>query len=134
MPRYMFSSMRLRDFFNEQFLIGPLGLFLFIPAAVVALNRPDRKTLATVFFLVAGGSYLAAGWMAGDSNLGYARNWDLFARGGICFTTAVPFFLVIHVPRPALASPLLAFGLAFPCCTPRRGSGSTTTRISRWSA
>lgn len=85
---YMFSAVHLRDFLNEQLLIGPLGLFLFVPAAAYVCLRPKNIDGGTLFLLAAGLTYAGASWFAGDSNLGYARNWDLLAPGGIVFTVA----------------------------------------------
>lgn len=89
---YFFSGAHLRDFANEQLLIGPLGLALFLPAAAVVAWRA-RRTRAwppapALFLIIAGASYLAASWIAGESNLGYARNWDLLAPGGLVFAAA----------------------------------------------
>ncbi len=85
-PGYMFSSTHARDFFNEQLLIGPLGIFLFLIAAVMALVAKGARRGTTWFFLVAGAGFLAACWLIGDSNLGYARDWDLLSHSGIVFT------------------------------------------------
>ena len=71
------SAAHVRDFFNEQFLIGPLGLFLFVPACWLALRARSARAIAGMFLLVLGASYLTASWFAGDSNLGYARDWDV---------------------------------------------------------
>jgi tetratricopeptide (TPR) repeat protein len=111
-PDYATSLAHIRDFLNEQFLIGPLALFAFLPAAVVALKRKDRRSIATVFLLTLGLAYLVASWMAGDSNLGYARNWDLLAPAGVCFTAAAMCLLVKHVPPSVRTGRLLALGFA----------------------
>jgi Flp pilus assembly protein TadD len=108
---YMFSGRHLRDFFNEQFLIGPLALFVLVPGVAVALSGTDRRSLPTVFFLAAGVSYLAASWMAGDSNLGYARNWDLLAPAGVCFTAGAMYFVVTQVADRQTVARLLLFGV-----------------------
>ena len=108
-PNYIWSLRHLRDFVNEQLLIGPFGLALFLPAAVMAVRSARRSEPATAFMLTLGGAYLAVSWMAGDSNLGYARNWDLLAPGGICFAAAGLFFMTRDA-RPASATArLLAF-------------------------
>jgi Tfp pilus assembly protein PilF len=114
-PDYMMSARHLRDFFNEQFLIGPFALFAFLPAAVMALRLPGRWSIATVFLLTLGVTYLAACVMAGDSNIGYARNWDLLAPAGVCFTAAALYFLVTHVPPSVMARRLLVFVLVASC-------------------
>ncbi|MFQ5512511.1 MAG: tetratricopeptide repeat protein [Candidatus Krumholzibacteriia bacterium] len=87
-PGYMLSSIHLRDFWNEQFLIGPLGIFLFVPAVVTAFVRRSGHRARHLFLVVAGAAYVGASWLAGDSNLGYARNWDLLAPGALVYTAA----------------------------------------------
>ncbi len=114
-PNYTMSSMHLRDFFNEQFLIGPFALFAFLPAAVMALRMPGRGSIATLFFLTLGLAYLVASVLAGDSNLGYARNWDLLAPAGVCFTAAALYLLVTHMPPSVMARRLLLFCLVVSC-------------------
>lgn len=109
-PAYMFSWMHIRDFMSEQLLIGPLGLLLFLPALALLPGVRGRRAPA-IFFAVAGLSYLGASWLAGDSNLGYARNWDLLSPGGIVFTVAGFGILMAggirNGWRPALACFLL---------------------------
>ncbi|HET6347466.1 MAG TPA: tetratricopeptide repeat protein [Candidatus Krumholzibacteria bacterium] len=98
---YMFSSPHYRDFFNEQILIGPLGLFLFLAAAVTVWRT--RITGSTAFLLIGGIVFAGACWMIGDSNLGYARDWDLLSHAGIVLTVAG---LGIFIARPAKAGTL----------------------------
>ncbi len=106
-PGYMFSSVHYRDFFNEQILIGPLGLFLFLGAAAGAIGARKSRSPASMFALLAGVTVMAACWMMGDSNLGYARDWDMLAHTGIVFTTAgLALLLALRVPRPALTAAL----------------------------
>ncbi|MEE9269771.1 MAG: tetratricopeptide repeat protein [Candidatus Krumholzibacteria bacterium] len=110
-PGYMLSTRHLRDFFNEQFLIGPLGIFLFVPAAVTALVKRTGRHAANVYLMVAGAAYLAVSWLAGDSNLGYARNWDLLAPGApICTAAGLGLFLSLGngLPGARRAMPVLA--------------------------
>ena len=82
---YLLSSRHWRDFLNNQALIGPLGLFLFLPAVVVAARRRNARWW---FLAAAGLAYATVSWLAGDSNLGYPRNWDLLAPGGLVLTVA----------------------------------------------
>ncbi|MDH3217533.1 MAG: tetratricopeptide repeat protein [Candidatus Krumholzibacteria bacterium] len=112
-PNYMFSAGHVRDFLNEQYLIGPLALFMWVPAVVIAVRMPDRGSISTLFLITVGSSYLAASWLAGDSNLGYARNWDLLAPAGVCYTVVALYFLLKHVPQPEAAVSVLKFGLVF---------------------
>lgn len=101
---YMFSGRHYRDFFNEQILIGPLGMFLFLAGAGTLIAR-RRIRAVELFFVAAGGAFAAACWMIGDSNLGYARDWDLLSHAGIVFTiSGFGFFLV----RGTRASSLIA--------------------------
>jgi tetratricopeptide (TPR) repeat protein len=41
-----------------------------------------------MFFIVAGAAFALASWMMEDSNLGYARDWDLLSHAGIVLTAA----------------------------------------------
>jgi tetratricopeptide (TPR) repeat protein len=106
-PNYMFSTMHIRDFFNEQLLIGPLGLFLFLPAAITVLLKRTRKSSTSIFLIVAGATFAGASVVAGDSNLGYARNWDLLAPGGIAMTTAGLGLFLATEKRHRAAMPAL---------------------------
>lgn len=92
---YFGSAMHIRDFLNEQLLIGPLGLFLFLPLAMASLLSPARRDPGVQFSLASGAGYLGASWIAGDSNLGYSRNWDLLAPAGLVFASA-GLHLVLH--------------------------------------
>jgi len=84
----MLSVKHVRDFFNEQFLIGPMGLFLFVVAAVMTLVMRRWRSGTAAYLLIVGLSFLGASWLAGDSNLGYARDWDVWAAGSVVFLTA----------------------------------------------
>ncbi len=84
---YMLSQRHYRDFFNEQILVGPLGLFLFLIVTGIGLRDRDvRRHRAVPFLLAAGAVVLATSWTFLDSNLGYARDWDLLAHTGLVFT------------------------------------------------
>jgi Flp pilus assembly protein TadD len=138
-PGYMFSALHFRNFFNEQLLIGPLGLFLFLAtvfalgASVIGKNvgsrhgtwreqwrgqqlgsRTDQRLSpwpAFLFLLIAGLGYLAASWLAGESNLGYPRNWDLLAPGSLTFTTAGLGLFFLSGLRLRAAVPVLLCAL-----------------------
>jgi tetratricopeptide (TPR) repeat protein len=106
----MTSWRHLADFLNQQFLIGPFALYAFIPAAWITLRSPERRSRPAVFLLTAGFSYLAVSILANDSNLGYARNWDLLAPAGIAFSSAALYFLFRQVQSsPFRLSRLLGF-------------------------
>jgi tetratricopeptide (TPR) repeat protein len=106
---YMFSTEHYRDFFNEQLLVGPLGMFLFLPACIATLLVPKlRRQPAAWFFLLAGLGYLAACWLVVDSNLGYARDWDLFSQAGLVFTiAALALLLLLGLRRTVLVAALV---------------------------
>jgi len=106
-PGYLTSPRHLFDFTNEHLLIGPLGLWLFLPAVVVGALVARARRASVLFLAVAGWAYLVVCWLAGDSNLGYARNWDLFAPAGLVFTVAgVGAFAASASARRALVSAL----------------------------
>lgn len=112
MRGYLLSKKHAFDFINEQLLIGPLGMWLFLPALVLLPISERARTARGFFLAVAGVFYLAVGWMAGDSNLGYARNWDLLAPAGLVFTAAgIGLFVADSVSSrwktPVLASAVL---------------------------
>ena len=108
---YTFSSVHVRDFLNEHQLIGPLGAFLFVPGLVLALGSRKIRTPVALFLTLAAGSFLVGSWMMSEPQLGYARDWDLFAPAGVCYTAAGLYFLLLHAgPSPKTAR-LLGFGL-----------------------
>ncbi len=108
---YLLSANHLRDFINEQLLIGPLGLFLYVPAAVIVVKRGAGRHPAILFLLTAGLAHLAVSWLAGESNLGYARNWDLLAPGSLTFTAAGLGMFYVTGKRLRLAVPLVLCAL-----------------------
>jgi len=85
---YLFSPAHLRDFLNEHLLLGPFGLFLFVPAALLLGWRRARPSASGLFLLVAGLSVCVACWSTPDLPLGYARDWDLFAPLAVVLTAA----------------------------------------------
>src|SRR5262249_10355906 len=85
---YMFSGRHYRDFFNEQILIGPLGMFLFVGALLTLARSGAWRSPRMVFLIIAGMAFALATWMVGDSNLGYARDWDLLSHADIVFSVA----------------------------------------------
>ena len=103
-PGYI-SGVHVRDFFNEQLLIGPLGMFLFVAAAAIAPGVRGNRRATALFFLLAGLGFLVACWLIGDSNLGYARDWDLLSHSGIVFTAgALALFFLKPLRRETVAA------------------------------
>jgi len=108
---YSLSLVHLRDFVNEQLLIGPLAMWLSLPAIVVAARARAHRSAAGAYLLLLAVSYLGVSWAARDSNLGYARNWDLLAPGGMVFcAAALGLFLHAEPARPRAW--ILVWGLA----------------------
>jgi tetratricopeptide (TPR) repeat protein len=89
---YMFSLTHVRDFFNEQMLIGPVAAFLLVTGLVGALLARTRVTAVAVFVGLAGLASLAGAWVTTDLALGYPRDWDLFAPSALAFTVAGLWF------------------------------------------
>lgn len=85
---YGFHRPGALDLLNQQLLIGPLGVFLFLPVAALALLDGSARAWKAALWLTLGGAFLVASIIAGDSNLGVARNWDLLAPAGFVFTLA----------------------------------------------
>ena len=97
---YLRSWKHVADFVNEQLLIGPLGLWLFLPMMGHALKSRAHRSPVVAYLLFLGLTFLGASWVARDSNLGYARNWDLLAVGGLVFSAAA-LGMYMHA-KPAL--------------------------------
>ncbi len=108
-PGFATSRIHALDILNEQILIGPLGLFLLILGLVG--RRAARGPEAFRWFMWALViPYVVVVAVAGDSNLGYARNWDLLAPVGFVFTVAGLYFLLEQAREPRTRR--LALGLA----------------------
>lgn len=87
-PGYFWSWRHARDVVNEQLLIGPLAIAFFVPVAFSALRRKALPALERAFFLAFGAGFAVLSLVVGDSNLGYARNWDLLAPAGFALAIA----------------------------------------------
>lgn len=85
---YGFHPFTFPQFMHQQFLIGPLGIFLLAAAAAAALPLRAWRDGRSLLLASLAPGYLAASFIAGDSNLGVARNWDLLAPAGFVFTLA----------------------------------------------
>ncbi|UCG52593.1 MAG: tetratricopeptide repeat protein [Candidatus Latescibacterota bacterium] len=110
---YMFSWVHLRDFLNEQFLIGPLAAVLFVPGVLFAVVRKSLRNPIAVFLTLTAGSFLVGSFMMSEPLLGYARDWDLFAPAGVCYCAAGVYFLIRHVTTAVVAKKLLTFAVVF---------------------
>lgn len=83
---YGFHPPTLAQFLHQQVLIGPLAIFLLAVAGVAALRLRLWRDGRSLFLAALAPGYAAASLIAGDSNLGVARNWDLLAPAGFVFT------------------------------------------------
>jgi len=110
-PGYIGSGAHALDVINEQILIGPLGLIL-IGAGLAGLRASGGSLGVRVFMFALVVPYLLVALIAGDSNLGYARNWDLLAPTGFVFALAGLFLLIEQVRKPALRNTALALAVA----------------------
>lgn len=109
---YGFHTPNLGQFLNQQVLIGPLSVFLFAPALVAWMLRRRRPEVRLLFLLGLAAGWVVASLVAGDSNLGVARNWDLLAPAGFVFTlAALAIAFGFTWPAPALRSWLFALAL-----------------------
>lgn len=106
---YMFSWGHIRDFLNDQYLVGPLAMLLFLPALAYAGARRWLRDPTAVFLSLAAGVYLAGSWVTSEPLLGYARDWDLFAPPAVCYCAAGLYFLISQVDPGARTRRLLGF-------------------------
>jgi tetratricopeptide (TPR) repeat protein len=98
----LFSPAHLRDFLNEQVLIGPLALLLALAALALALRTRRLRDEKLLVLLVAAGVSAIVSFAVRDLRLGYARDWDLFAMFGIAFAV-FGFYGMVSGARAARA-------------------------------
>jgi len=112
LPGYFWSWRHLTDIVNVQLLIGPLAMAFFVPVVLFTLRRPSARSFETAFFALLGAGFVAVGLVAGDSNLGYARNWDLLAPSGFVLATAGMALLLPRFAHPRAARSFLMLAVA----------------------
>ncbi len=84
-PYSLFSFAHLVDMINEQLLISPIGMVLWLLIAFFGLGRINFKDKIVVFFIIVTFcSFMFA--LIIDPKLGYARDWDLFSSTGLGYT------------------------------------------------
>jgi tetratricopeptide (TPR) repeat protein len=88
------------QFVQQQLQIGPLALALLLVASVAALALREWRHGRSLLLASLVPGYLVASYLAGDSNLGQARNWDLLAPAGFLFTL-VALGLALRAAWPA---------------------------------
>ena len=103
---------------SAHYWLGALGvLCTFAPGALAALGtrltqpkgEPERDG-ATLLALAVAGPWLAF-VLLWNPDLGYARDWDLFAPAGVALTFAALLWPVAGLPRPTQALALCALTL-----------------------
>jgi tetratricopeptide (TPR) repeat protein len=94
-------------------LIGPLGLFLFVPGACGFVLARRGAWRIPSFLLLLGLTYFGASFVPRDLRLGYARDWDLFAPAGLVFTAAGLWLWLSLTERREARSVALSLALAF---------------------
>ena len=105
---YLLSARHARDFFNAQYLIGPLAAFLFVPGVIEAARAGRLRDGANAFLAIAAGALLVGCWATAEPALGYARDWDLFAPAGVAFAAAGIRCVVVANPPAARVRWLVA--------------------------
>ncbi len=85
---YMLSWPHVRDFVNEHYLTGPLGIWLFLPALGLMMARRKQLSACAVFLTICAATYLIGCWTASEPAPGYARDWHIFAPAGVACTLA----------------------------------------------
>lgn len=109
---YLFSARHAMDFLNEHVLAGPFGAFALLVAFALAARSRRIGGDAGVFAIAAALPALGAAWVTGDLNLGYPRDWDLFAPFALVFTVAALALLLAQPSSARVREGWLAAALA----------------------
>jgi tetratricopeptide (TPR) repeat protein len=83
-PYSLFSGAHLVDMINEQLLLSPVGIVLWVVVIFFVGKINFKDKMFTFFIIVTLFSFLIAFLM--DPKLGYARDWDLFSSTGLGYT------------------------------------------------
>jgi lipoprotein NlpI len=83
-PYSLFSFAHLVDIINEQFLLSPVGIILWVIVIFFAKKVNFKDKVVTFFSIVTLFSVMFAFLM--DPKLGYTRDWDLFSSTGLGYT------------------------------------------------
>jgi tetratricopeptide (TPR) repeat protein len=101
------------NWINGQLLVGPLSL-IWCALLLIAMPRPAWRSPRVQFSIALAASSAMAIVLAGESNLGYARNWDLIALLTAPAAIASVMILAdasVPVASPRVVSPLVVAGL-----------------------
>jgi tetratricopeptide (TPR) repeat protein len=111
---YLFSVQHVLDLLNEHVLIGPAAALLALFGAARFALSPRARTGEAWLLLAAALPPLAAACATGDLNLGYPRDWDLFAPYAVVYTAAgIGLIAIVAADAHALVRPLaLALALS----------------------
>lgn len=106
------DARHIREVLNALLLVGPLGIVALLGFLSQAGRSPVRgRDPERAFFVVLGLTGLLIPLVAGDSNLGYARNWDLLSPWGFVTVAAGSLGLSSAVGAEALRG-AIRLGLA----------------------
>jgi len=83
-PYSLFSFAHLVDMINEQLLLSPAGIILWVVLIFFARKINFKERVVRFFMIVTLFSFMFAFLM--DPKLGYARDWDLFSSTGLGYT------------------------------------------------
>lgn len=84
-PYSLFSFSHLLDVINQQFLISPVGIGIWAAILLCLRKRLNFKSATSEFFLLV--TLFSLGFaLLIDPELGYARDWDLFASTALGYT------------------------------------------------
>jgi tetratricopeptide (TPR) repeat protein len=108
---YTLSARHFRDFFNNQYLLGPVAALVLVPLCVLAWRRRLYTVPLALFLSVAALTMLAGSWATAELQLGYPRDWDLFAPAAVMYSAAVLYLLLKMVPAGFVAERVLVFAL-----------------------
>lgn len=96
---YVFSWIHLNDWFNAQWLLGPVGIGAAIASGGILLVRRRRPGMRSLYLLAVASTIGAAHFLMAEPTLGYARDWDLFApSGALVSVTAIAGLLAVLPP------------------------------------
>jgi tetratricopeptide (TPR) repeat protein len=95
-PGYtLFSPSHLLDFINQQLLISPIGLALFLAFLIFGRKARNTKDRTFQFLLTVSAAQLLFNFLI-NPGLGAARDWDLFAGVGLGYTL-LAFYLFSRI-------------------------------------
>lgn len=92
-PYSLFSFPHLLDVINQQLLISPVGIGIWIAIFLCMRKRLNFKSAIVRFFLLVTLFSFGFAFLI-DPVLGYARDWDLFASTGLGYTVWGAYLVV----------------------------------------